>query len=88
MSELQSEELIRIYKTYNFAYRANQNLTISSMQDKIVSMIDTNPVVVIQGPTGCGKTTQVPQFLLDSSFRKKVPCNVIGNLLYLILIIM
>ncbi|XP_051160838.1 probable ATP-dependent RNA helicase spindle-E [Leptopilina boulardi] len=77
MQEIQNEELTKIYKTYNFAYRKNESLTISSMQDKIISMIETNAVVIIQGPTGCGKTTQVPQFLLDNSFRKKVPCNII-----------
>ena len=81
LNELQLEELVKIYKTYNFAYRPKENLTISNMKDKIVSMIDTNPVLVIEGPTGCGKTTQVPQFLLDNSYRKKEHCNIIGKLI-------
>lgn len=42
-------------------------------------MIETNSVVVIQGPTGCGKTTQVPQFILDSCYKKRQHCNIIGN---------
>lgn len=42
-------------------------------------MIETNSVVVIQGPTGCGKTTQVPQFILDNAYQKKLHCNIIGN---------
>ncbi len=35
------------------------------MQDTIVSTILQNQVTVIAGETGCGKTTQIPQFLID-----------------------
>lgn len=77
--DLENEDLMKIYKTYNFAHRAKENLTISSMESKIVSIVETNSVTVIQGPTGCGKTTQVPQFILDSCFKKRVHCNIIGE---------
>jgi ATP-dependent RNA helicase TDRD9 len=40
-------------------------------------MIETNQVTVIQGATGCGKTTQVPQFILDSCVDHGVHCNMI-----------
>lgn len=68
----------QIYRTYNFAYRPKTNLPISLMRDKIVSMIASNSVVVIRGCTGCGKTTQVPQLILDAEFEKKQHCNIIG----------
>ncbi|KAG7200201.1 hypothetical protein KM043_000633 [Ampulex compressa] len=77
LQDFNDEDLNKIYRTYNFAYRPNANLTVVSMKDKIVSMIDTNAVVVIQGPTGCGKTTQVPQFILDSCYKKRAHCNII-----------
>lgn len=77
--ELQNEELTKIYKTYNFAYRPKENLTITSLELKIVSMVRTNRTVVIHGPTGCGKTTQVPQFILDSCCKKREHCNIIGK---------
>jgi ATP-dependent RNA helicase DHX36 len=32
-----------------------------------VSVLSKNQVVVISGETGCGKTTQVPQFILDAA---------------------
>lgn len=67
----------QIYRTYNFAYRPKTNLPIILMRDKIVSMIASNSVVVISGSTGCGKTTQVPQFILDAEFEKKKHCNII-----------
>lgn len=53
------------------------------MKDHIISMIDTNPVVIIEGPTGCGKTTQVPQFILDSCYKKRAHCNIIGDVSFI-----
>jgi ATP-dependent RNA helicase DHX36 len=35
------------------------------MQDQLLSAIRQNQVTVISGDTGCGKTTQVPQLVLD-----------------------
>ncbi|XP_053984134.1 probable ATP-dependent RNA helicase spindle-E [Hylaeus volcanicus] len=73
----ENEETLKIYRTYDFAYHTKPNLTITSKKDEIVSMIETNSVVVIQGPTGCGKTTQVPQYILESCYKKRQHCNII-----------
>ncbi|CAG0915799.1 unnamed protein product [Notodromas monacha] len=35
------------------------------MQEQILGMIEKHQVVVLSGETGCGKTTQVPQYILD-----------------------
>ena len=35
------------------------------MEKEIVSTIKQNQITVIAGDTGCGKTTQVPQLVLD-----------------------
>ena len=32
-----------------------------------ILLFRTSQVVIIQGETGCGKTTQVPQFLLEAA---------------------
>ena len=40
-------------------------LPIHAMKDQIMSAIHESPVVLIRGNTGCGKTTQVCQFILD-----------------------
>ncbi|KAL4226527.1 ATP-dependent DNA/RNA helicase dhx36 [Mactra antiquata] len=37
----------------------------------ITDLIASNQVVVLSGETGCGKTTQVPQFILDDYIKKK-----------------
>ncbi|XP_050464010.1 probable ATP-dependent RNA helicase spindle-E isoform X2 [Cataglyphis hispanica] len=71
------ENTAQIYRTYNFAYRPKTNLPIVFMKDKIVSMIASNSVVVIRGSTGCGKTTQIPQFILDAEYKKKQHCNIV-----------
>ena len=43
-----------------------------------VSMIRENQVVLISGETGCGKTTQVPQFIMDDAAASGAKqCNII-----------
>lgn len=39
-------------------------LPIAKYETAIVDLIDQAPAVVISGKTGCGKSTQVPQFIL------------------------
>ena len=34
-------------------------------------------VMVISGHTGCGKTTQVPQFILNYFMKEKTPVNIL-----------
>lgn len=40
-------------------------LSFGCVWQRILNLIDENQVVVISGETGCGKTTQLPQFLLE-----------------------
>lgn len=52
-------------------------LPIAAFQDVITSTIATHQVVLISGETGCGKTTQVPQFLLDYMWSSGKACKII-----------
>lgn len=47
---------------------SNRNLPIADFQDQIVNAVKNNPVVVITAETGAGKSTQVPQYLLDEGY--------------------
>lgn len=49
---------------------SRQNLPAWAKKDEIVQCIISNQVVVISGDTGCGKSTQVPQFILDNWMEK------------------
>ncbi|CAJ1951310.1 unnamed protein product [Cylindrotheca closterium] len=52
---------------YKKATASRARLPAYSRQQEIVATVAANPVVVIQGETGCGKSTQCPQFLLDAN---------------------
>ncbi|XP_041991533.1 LOW QUALITY PROTEIN: DExH-box ATP-dependent RNA helicase DExH6-like [Salvia splendens] len=52
-------------------------LPIASFRDAITSSVESNQVVLVCGETGCGKTTQVPQFLLDHAWSKGETCKVV-----------
>lgn len=48
-------------------------------RDILLKAISKNQVVVISGETGCGKTTQVPQYILESEIEaaRGASCNII-----------
>ncbi|XP_027331217.1 DExH-box ATP-dependent RNA helicase DExH6 isoform X1 [Abrus precatorius] len=53
-------------------------LPIASFKDVITSTVESHQqVVLISGETGCGKTTQVPQFILDHVWGKGEVCKIV-----------
>lgn len=40
-------------------------LPIAAMRNEIMEAVNDNPVVIIRGNTGCGKTTQIAQYILE-----------------------
>ncbi|KAL0271676.1 UNVERIFIED_CONTAM: hypothetical protein PYX00_008692 [Menopon gallinae] len=54
-----------------------QNLPIWPYRDEIIRTISNNQVCIIEGETGSGKTTQVPQFILENCRLLNKPCRVI-----------
>lgn len=55
--------------------------TLPAYKEKValLSAISENQVVIISGETGCGKTTQIPQFILESEIEsmRGASCNII-----------
>lgn len=56
-----------------------QQLPISSKAAEIVTLVHQHRVIIIRGNTGCGKTTQVPQFILDDMIAASngAHCNIV-----------
>ncbi|ETN58280.1 dosage compensation regulator maleless [Anopheles darlingi] len=52
-------------KSLQMSLEARGKLPIAAMRDEIMRTIYDNPVVLIRGSTGCGKTTQIAQFILE-----------------------
>ncbi|KAH7671164.1 RNA helicase protein [Dioscorea alata] len=50
---------------YKEMMKARATLPIANLKNQILHLLKENDVIVISGETGCGKTTQVPQFILD-----------------------
>ncbi|KAF1765667.1 hypothetical protein GCK72_005620 [Caenorhabditis remanei] len=48
-----------------------RDLPVAQFRDDIVQTVANNRVTLIKGETGCGKSTQVAQFLLESFIDKK-----------------
>ncbi|GFW90887.1 ATP-dependent RNA helicase A [Trichonephila clavipes] len=51
--------------TFQKMLEARKELPVYQYQENILDAIRNNSVVIIRGATGCGKTTQVPQYILD-----------------------
>ncbi|NWZ57145.1 TDRD9 helicase, partial [Haliaeetus albicilla] len=49
---------------------------IAKHREEIVSLIQSNSVVIVQGATGSGKSTQIPQYILDYCIQQSIYCNI------------
>ncbi|PKK27240.1 DEAH (Asp-Glu-Ala-His) box helicase 9 [Columba livia] len=68
----QDQELQRIQQE-------REALPVKDFESEILDAIHHNSVIVIRGATGCGKTTQVPQYILDEFIRtdRAAECNIV-----------
>ncbi|XP_045453165.1 probable ATP-dependent RNA helicase spindle-E [Melitaea cinxia] len=78
VEQLTAEAMTEVYNKYSFKMSEDtKNLAINSYHDNILDRIKAFPVVIIEGPTGCGKTTQVPQWILDDAYNNRKPCKIV-----------
>ena len=56
-----------------------QRLPAAAMKDDVITAIENNTVTIIMGSTGCGKSTQIPQFILENAIaeNRAGECNII-----------
>lgn len=46
------------------------NLPVARFKEEIIETVKREKVVIIAGDTGCGKSTQIPQYLCEANFQK------------------
>uniref|UniRef100_A0A1I8M1Q8 Uncharacterized protein n=1 Tax=Musca domestica TaxID=7370 RepID=A0A1I8M1Q8_MUSDO len=83
LREKQLQEIILIYLDFKQKERfakikklrkTQQNLPIFKYKDALKKSLDETNVLIIAGDTGCGKSTQVPQYLYEFGY-KSIACT-------------
>ncbi|XP_066149688.1 3'-5' RNA helicase YTHDC2-like isoform X1 [Euwallacea fornicatus] len=54
-----------------------ENLPIFEKRRNILDCIESNRVIILSSETGSGKTTQVPQYIMEEASLRKQPCKII-----------
>ncbi len=56
-----------------------KTLPVYNFKEQILQTSRENQVIIIRGATGCGKTTQVPQYVLDDFIMSSLgnDCNIV-----------
>ncbi|KAK7487044.1 hypothetical protein BaRGS_00021714, partial [Batillaria attramentaria] len=75
----QNRKLKEDFKKKQQRLADRQKLPAWKEQDNVLAALEGGQVVVISGMTGCGKTTQVPQFILDQHLQTRDAhlCNIV-----------
>jgi len=54
------------------------NLPIYKYKHVILEHINNESVTIIAGETGCGKTSQVPLYILERALETAIPCHIVS----------
>ncbi|GAA5955052.1 hypothetical protein JCM3765_003173 [Sporobolomyces pararoseus] len=74
---IQQEILARqTWPSYQEMLRQRANLPIAAYRSEIMKTIEDSQCIVLCGETGCGKSTQVPSFILEHDMRLGRPVKI------------
>uniref|UniRef100_A0A8C4SGW0 RNA helicase n=1 Tax=Erpetoichthys calabaricus TaxID=27687 RepID=A0A8C4SGW0_ERPCA len=80
-TDLQNELMYQLEHDKNLQQiiQERDQLPVKKFEREILEAIHNSPVLIIRGATGCGKTTQVPQYILDEYLKngKAADCNIV-----------
>lgn len=63
-------------RKYQIMLQSRMQLPMWNFRQQVLSAVDENQVVIVCGETGCGKSTQVPSFLLEHQLSQGKACKV------------
>ncbi|KAL6091059.1 hypothetical protein STEG23_027253, partial [Scotinomys teguina] len=79
--DLKNELTYQLEQDHNLqsVLQEREMLPVKKFEPEILEAISQNSVVIIRGATGCGKTTQVPQYILDDFIQndRAAECNIV-----------
>ncbi|KAJ7103397.1 P-loop containing nucleoside triphosphate hydrolase protein [Mycena belliarum] len=82
VSELASEQIVSGFRArqaspaYQEMLAHRNRLPIAEYRDEIIEILENSQVLVLSGETGCGKSTQVPTFVLEDQLSRGKPCKI------------
>lgn len=71
---LEAVDILNLFKTCVELFCRLRSFPEKLLQ--IVSLIQNSSVVIVEGATGSGKSTQIPQYILDYCMNHSLPCNI------------
>ncbi|KAG8825621.1 hypothetical protein FRC19_010953 [Serendipita sp. 401] len=83
ISKTTQEELIRLISSrqstpaYQSMLKTRLSLPIAAYRHEILETLETHQILVLSGETGCGKSTQVPAFIMEDQLSRGKTCKVI-----------
>lgn len=81
VSQKLKEQLLEMHKSkkYESMGKVRANLPAHGFKSTVVKTVLGHQVTIVSGETGCGKTTQVPQFIMDEEILQDrgSTCNIV-----------
>ncbi|KAI9057120.1 P-loop containing nucleoside triphosphate hydrolase protein [Trametes sanguinea] len=81
-NDIPSEQIIADFQArqaspaYQEMLKQRNQLPMAQYKQDLLSLLDMSQILVLSGETGCGKSTQVPAFILEDQLLKGRPCKI------------